>query len=72
MDRFIFDTHYGRCTLTDTETRLCLTWDAGRFNDTQNIDADAFGPVGPTTAQDLARHCREMADYVATNYPELV
>lgn len=74
---YIFDTHYGKSTLTDADTGLVLEWENGRFNETQNVLQDGatlatIVPEGEDPALFLARKLREMGDYIAENYPELV
>lgn len=68
MSRYIFDTHYGVSTVTDTENDIAVSWTNGRYNATNQVSC--FGDTDdPLKA---ARLCRELADYIAQNYPELV
>lgn len=75
MNKYTFSTHYGKSTVTDNETGVIVEWENGRFNDTNTakIDPTAVLPTDPgELAETLARTCREIADHVLENYPELV
>lgn len=78
MERYIFETHYGKSTVTDPETGVIVEWENGRFNETQatRIDPtakpDLMNTDAGTVAVTLARACKEIGDYVRNNYPELV
>lgn len=68
MARYMFDTHYGKSTVVDTENGIQVEWDNGDFNGTQKVTYTG----GSLDAQEIARLARELGDYVAKNYPELV
>lgn len=75
MEKYIFETHHGKSTVTDTETGVIVEWENGRFNDT-NTARIAPNAVLPTDAgkiaETLARACKEIGDYVLENHPELL
>lgn len=68
MNKYIFDTHYGVCTVTDTENDLAVSWTKGKYNETNKVAY--FGE--DTDPMKVARMCRELADYIAQEYPELI
>ena len=74
---YSFDTHYGVSTLTDEETGIVLQWQNGNFNETHRTLQDGatlmtIVPESESPELFIARNLREMAEYVAQNYPELV
>lgn len=75
-ERYVFDTHYGKCSLSDRETGMVIEWESGNFNDSSNVRLDGFAcPEGKSTeetAATLARIMSEMGDYIAKNYGEYV
>lgn len=68
MNRYIFDTHYGVSTVTDTENDVAVSWNNGKYNDTNAVNyfGDETDPIK------IARMCRELGDYIAENYSELI
>ena len=68
MNRYSFDTHYGHSTVVDLENLIAVTWDNGRFNETNRIEYTGDSK----DALEIARMARELADYVAHNYPDMV
>ncbi|MBE6341466.1 MAG: hypothetical protein E7069_12150 [Bacteroidales bacterium] len=38
--KYLFEQHYGKCTLTDPNTGLIIEWTAGEFNATQGAKLD--------------------------------
>lgn len=73
MKKYLFETHYNQCTLTDTETGVSLTWESGKFNETNRGEIDTFSQLHQNPdALKLARIMREMADYARANYAELL
>lgn len=77
MERYYFDTHYGQCTLTDPETGVSLTWEPGKFNETNRGAVEPLSTLHTETdagrlAERLAHIMREMADYARANYAELL
>lgn len=68
MNRYSFDTHYGKSTVVDLENLIAVTWDNGRFNETSRIEYTGDSK----DALEIAHIARELADYVVTNHPELV
>lgn len=67
-NRYVFDTHYGRSSVVDTENCIAVIWDNGKYNDTNRIEYSGAS----LDALELARLSRELADYVVQNYPDLV
>lgn len=68
MSRYIFDTHYGVSTVTDTENDIAVSWGNGKYNETNHVDY--FGEeTDPLT---IAKLCRELGDYILENYPEII
>lgn len=78
MEKYIFATHYGKSTVTDTETGVIVEWENGRFNETQATRIDPTAKLNllttdaGTVAETLARSCKEIGDYVLNNYPDLI
>lgn len=77
MERYIFDTHYGKCTLTDTQTGIIVEWQSGKFNETNAARLEPLSTLHTETdagrlAERLAHIMREMADYARANYAELL
>ena len=78
MEKYIFGTHYGKSTVTDTETGIIVEWENGRFNETQTTRIDPTAQTNllntdaGTVAETLARACKEIGDYVLNNYPDLI
>lgn len=77
MERYIFDTHYGKCTLTDTQTGIIVEWQSGKFNETNAARLDPTSRLNTETdarrlASKLARACREAGAYVRANHPETI
>lgn len=75
--KYIFDTHYGKSTLTDTETGISITWENGKFNESQETTHDAatlatLVPEGRTPEAFYAEKMLEMGEYLLANYPELI
>ena len=73
--RYTFETHYGHCSLTDTETGIVIEWKARDYNNTSKVTHDAATiakkiPEGEHPALFLARIMREMGDYIVANYSE--
>lgn len=74
---YYFDTHYGQSSLTDDETGIIVEWENGDFNGTQKVrtDPSTFAVLIPQhqdLASFIAGKLREMGDYIAKTYPELV
>lgn len=73
MKKYLFETHYNQCTLTDTETGVSLTWESGKFNETNRGSVEPLAQINlHPNALKLARIMREMADYTRANYAELL
>lgn len=75
MEKYIFETHYGKSSVTDTETGVIVEWVNGRFNETNaaRLDPTAILPTDPgKIAETLARACKEIGDYVLNNHPETI
>lgn len=77
MEKYIFETHYGKSTVTDTETGVIVEWENGRFNDTNAARLDPTAKLNLCTdpgkiAETLARACKEIGDYVLNNHPETI
>lgn len=73
MANYIFETHYGQCTVTDADTGVTIHWEAGKFNETNRATVDPMADLAlHPDALTLARICRETADYIAEQYKELV
>ncbi|MBR6250277.1 MAG: hypothetical protein IKR17_03650 [Bacteroidales bacterium] len=81
--KYLFEQHYGKCTLTDPNTGLIIEWTAGEFNATQDVKLDPTSKYNlvPNVmcdgdarklASKLAHQVREMADYIRAEYPELI
>ena len=79
--KYLFEQHYGKCTLTDPNTGLIIEWTAGEFNATQDAKLDPTSKYNLVPyvmcdarklASKLAHKVREMADYIRLNYPELI
>jgi len=68
MGRYSFDTHYGHSTLIDVENFIAVSWDDGHFNETQKVEYEGDS----LNAVEIARLARELADYVAENYRDLI
>lgn len=77
MEKYLFETHYGRSTVTDTEAGVIVEWTNGDFNGTNRARVDALhfraaGMDAGELAAFMAKVCREIGDYVTANYPELL
>ena len=77
MEKYLFETHYGKSTVTDTETGVIVEWVNGRFNETNAARLDPTSRLNTETdarrlAGELARACREIGEHVRKNFPELV
>lgn len=68
MNRYSFDTQHGHSTVVDLENTIAVSWENGRYNETNRIEyaGDSLDVM------ELARLSRELSEYVALNYPELV
>ncbi|MCQ2137856.1 MAG: hypothetical protein MJY60_04040 [Bacteroidales bacterium] len=70
---YLFDKHYGQCSLADDETGIVIDWTSGDFNDSQQVHTEGLNvPDGEDLASWVASRLREMGDYIAANYPEEV
>lgn len=60
--------------LTDEANGISVTWEVGRFNETQEFDTSGFDlkKYGMESARIIATIIRRMADWLADNYRELV
>lgn len=60
--------------LTDEANGISVTWEVGRFNETQEFDTSGFdlNKYGMESAQIIATIIRRMTDWLADNYRELV
>lgn len=77
MGKYNFETHYGKCTLTDASTGIVIEWEKGKFNEAQqtrieNQDTLLERYTATELAMVLARTCKDMADYALENYKEFV
>lgn len=72
---FVLDQVEGdKWKLTDEANGISVTWEVGRFNDTQQFDTSGFDLQrwGMESANIIATIIRRMADWLADNYRELV
>lgn len=77
MDKYIFNTHYGKSSVTDTENGVTVEWENGKYNETCQTYIDPTSTLGECNdagklSQVLARSCREIADYILNNYKDLI
>ena len=73
MANYIFETHYGQCSVTDSDAGVTVSWERGKFNETNRATVDPLAQLNLNPdALTLARICREIADYVAERYKELI
>lgn len=73
MANYLFETHYGVCTVTDADAGVSVQWEVGKFNETNRAEVDPLAQLNLNPdALTLARICREIADYIAENYKELI
>jgi hypothetical protein len=77
MGKYIFETHYGKSSVTDTETGVIVEWENGRFNETNAGRLDPTSKLNLCTnagevAETLARAFKEIGDYVTSNHPETI
>ena len=64
----------GYCRLTDEANGISVTWEVGKFNETQQFDTSGFDlqKWGIESANIIATIIRRMTDWLADNYRELV
>ena len=58
-----------RCSVLDKELNIRCIWEKGKFNETQEIITE---PGFVATAIEMAKAMRELGDWIAENYRELV
>jgi hypothetical protein len=56
--------------VTDTENKIVITWDHGKFNDTQNVTT--LEDFNPALFMELTRFLREIADWLVKNHPDKI
>jgi len=66
--RYIVKEQDGRCVLIAPHDMIIISWIKGKFNDTQ--DVDFLGDIPDATT--IAIAMREIGDYLAENYKELL
>lgn len=70
MKRFEVKSVGGRLwKVTDTLSEVTITWTEGDFNDSQEVRVDGAFADDPTA---IARVLREIGDYLATYYREIL
>ena len=64
----------GYCRLTDEANGISVTWEVGKFNETQQFDTSGFDlqKWGIESANIIATIIRRMTDWLADNHRELV
>lgn len=73
MGKYLFETHYNQCTVTDAENGVSVTWERGKFNATNRATVEPLAQISlHPDALKLARIMREIADYAAENYKDLI
>ena len=75
MEKFLFETHYGKSSVTDIESGVIVEWQNGKFNETNTARIDPSRVMAYDAGQAaamLAKACREIGDYIAKEYPELI
>ena len=79
MERYIFETHYGVSTITDTETGVTVEWQNGKFNETNRATLDPIRAAAAASRMEagdlaamMARACREIGEHAARQYPDLI
>lgn len=73
MANYIFETHYGQCSVTDSDAGVTVEWERGKFNETNRAVVDPLARLNLNPdALALARVNREIADYILENYKELI
>jgi len=70
---YIINSNSIKSSLTDDDSGITIEWQTGKFNSTQKINTDNMDiPEGADMALWVARKMREMGDYIAQHYPQLV
>ena len=69
MAQYRVETDGDRCKCSDTQNGVVIEWNRGQFNETQSV---SFATEQPADAVRLAAIMRQIGDYLAANYNNLI
>lgn len=67
--KYIIRQEAAACSIADEQNGVTVEWIRGNFNGSQEVSTN---PAREHTAQALARILREIGEYLAANYPNLL